>query len=160
MKTSKKSGVILGIDPGTSLIGWGVIEGLAAKDYGALRTASNIHNRDRVKEVYGFFDKLLKKHVPDIVALESLFFFKNAKTVMAVSEIRGVLLLVAAHHGIEVREFTPLQVKQAISGYGRADKEQVQTMVKLVLKLQETPKPDDVADALALAICCANTVRY
>lgn len=160
MTTSKKSERILGIDPGTSLIGWGIIDGLEAVDFGALRTASNIHNRDRVADVYDFFAKLIKKHQPDLIALETLFFFKNAKTVMAVSEIRGVLLLVAAHAGIEVREFTPLQIKQAISGYGRADKSQVQTMVKLVLKLKETPKPDDVSDALALAICCANTTKY
>mgnify|MGYP001618373696 FL=1 len=151
---------ILGIDPGTSLIGWGVVEDLKAVDFGVCRTQSNIHNRDRVADVYDFFAKLIKKHRPDVVALETLFFFKNAKTVMHVSEVRGVLLLVAAHHGVEVREFTPLQVKQAISGYGRADKAQVQSMVKLVLGLKETPKPDDVADALALAICCANTVRY
>ncbi len=151
---------ILGIDPGTSLIGWGIIENLKSLDYGAFRTKSNIHNRERVADVYDFFAKLIKKHKPDVVALETLFFFKNAKTVMQVSEIRGVLLLVAVNQGLPVREFTPLQVKQAISGYGRADKLQVQTMVKLVLGLAETPKPDDVADALALAICCANTVQY
>ena len=155
---------ILGIDPGTSLIGYGVIDadGKTHKMVagGPCRTQSNIANRDRVADVYDFFSKLIKKHTPDIVALETLFFFKNAKTVMAVSEIRGVLLLVSTHHGVEVREFTPLQVKQAISGYGRADKAQVQAMVKLVLGLKETPKPEEVADALALAICCANTVRY
>ena len=151
---------ILGIDPGTSLIGWGVVEGNSMIDCGVLRTASNIHNRDRVKEVFDFFTKLIKKHKPDIVALEKLFFFKNAKTVMQVSEIRGVLLLAAAKCGLKTREFTPLQVKQAISGYGRADKEQVQRMVMLVLGLKTAPKPDDVTDALALAICAANTVQY
>ena len=151
---------ILGIDPGTSLIGWGVIDGLKAIDFGACRTKSNIQNYGRVRDVYDFFSGIIKKHKPDIVALERLFFFKNAKTVMAVAEIRGVLLLTAANHGIEVREFTPLQVKQAISGYGRADKDQVGRMVALVLGLKNPPKPDDAADALALAICCANTVRY
>ena len=155
---------ILGIDPGTSLIGFGVIDADGKSfrmiDCGPLKTASNILNRDRVGEVYDFFSKLIKKHRPDVIALEKLFFFKNAKTVMAVSEIRGVLLLIAAHHGIEVREFTPLQIKQAISGYGRADKDQVQRMVMLILGLSTAPKPDDVTDALALAICCANTVRY
>lgn len=167
MMTSKKSVRILGIDPGTSLIGWGIIDadpstssGQVAVDYGVCRTQINIHNRDRVADVYDFFANIIKKHAPQVVALETLFFFKNAKTVMAVSEIRGVLLLIAAHHAVEVREFTPLQVKQAISGYGRADKQQVQAMVKLVLGLKVTPKPDDVADALALAICSANTVRY
>lgn len=151
---------ILGIDPGTSLIGWGVIDDLKAVDFGVFRTKSNIHNRNRVADVYDFFSKLIKQQKPDVIALETLFFFKNAKTVMQVSEIRGVLLLVAAHHGLAVREFTPLQIKQALSGYGRAQKDQVQRMVALVLALESPPKPDDAADALALAICCANTVRY
>src|SRR3989344_8255828 len=99
MKMSKKSAPmrILGIDPGTSLIGWGVIDDLSALDFGAFRTRSNIHNRDRVKDVYDFFVSLARKHKPDVIALETLFFFKNAKTVMAVSEIRGVLLLIAAN---------------------------------------------------------------
>lgn len=151
---------ILGIDPGTSLIGWGIIDDMKALDFGALRTKSNIHNRDRVNDVFDFFTKLIKKYKPDAVSLETLFFFKNAKTVMQVSEIRGVLLLAAAKQGVEIREFTPLQVKQALSGYGRAEKAQVERMVMLVLGLKTPPKPDDVADALALAICCANTVRY
>ncbi len=151
---------ILGIDPGTSLIGWGIIDSLSAIDFGAFRTKSNIHNRDRVNDVFDFFSKLIQKQKPDIVSLETLFFFKNAKTVMQVSEIRGVLLLAAAQAGVEIREFTPLQVKQAISGYGRADKAQVERMVMMILGLKAPPKPDDVADALALAICAANTVRY
>ena len=155
---------ILGIDPGTSLIGWGIIESdrksTRAIDFGAITTTPKIPNRERIATIYESVSKILTKNSPDIVALETLFFFKNAKTVMAVAEVRGVLMLAAIHRGIEVREFTPLQVKQAISGYGRADKAQVQTMVKLVLGLRVTPKPDDVADALALAICCANTVRY
>lgn len=162
MKTSKKSAPlrILGIDPGTSLIGWGIIDGLSAIDFGAFKTKSNIPNRDRVKDVFDFFSKLIKKYNPDVISVESLFFFKNAKTVMQVSEIRGVLLLAGAHAGIEIREFTPLQIKQAISGYGRADKAQVERMVMMILRLTIPPKPDDVADALALAICAANTVRY
>ena len=151
---------ILGIDPGTSLIGWGIIDGIKAVDFGIYKTKSNIHNRDRVGDVFDFFSKLIKKYKPDVVSLETLFFFKNAKTVMQVSEIRGVLLLAAARSGVETREFTPLQVKQALSGYGRAQKDQIQRMVMLVLGLKESPRPDDIADALALAICCANTVRY
>ena len=150
---------ILGIDPGTSLIGWGVIDNTMV-DCGVLRTQSNIHNSDRVSDVFDFFISLIKKHKPDVIALEKLFFFKNAKTVMQVSEIRGVLLLAAARQGVVVREFTPLQVKQAISGYGKADKHQVGRMVALILGLKASPKPDDVADALAIAICCANTVVY
>ncbi len=155
---------ILGIDPGTSLIGFGIIDAdgktYHAVDFGPCRTASNIENRDRVKDIYDFFTKLIKKHKPDIIAIEKLFFFKNAKTVMAVAEIRGVLMLIAALHGIEVREFTPLQIKQAVSGYGRAGKDQVERMIMLILKLKTPPKPDDVSDALALALCCANTVQY
>ena len=151
---------ILGIDPGTSLIGWGIIDGQQALDFGTCKTPSKIPNRDRVGQIYDFFTALIKQHHPDIVALEKLFFFKNAKTVMEVSEVRGVLLLIAAHSGLEVREFTPLQIKQAISGYGRADKDQVGRMVALILGMKTAPRPDDVSDALALAICCGNTVRY
>lgn len=155
---------ILGIDPGTSLIGYGVIDtdgkSFKAVDFGCLKTGVNIKNSERVKIVCDFFEKLIKKFKPDKVALESLFFFKNAKTVVKVSEIRGVLMLAAAKNGIEITEFTPLQVKQAVSGYGRAEKSQVQKMVKLILGLKTEPKPDDVADALAIAICCANTVVY
>ncbi|MEX1064096.1 MAG: crossover junction endodeoxyribonuclease RuvC [Candidatus Paceibacterota bacterium] len=155
---------ILGLDPGTSLIGYGIIDtdkkSYTPVDFGFLKTGVNIMNRDRVREVYDFFDKLIKKFKPDKVSLESLFFFKNAKTVIKVSEVRGVLMVVAANNGIEITEFTPLQVKQAVSGYGRAEKNQVQKMVKMILGLETEPKPDDTADALALAICCANTVVY
>ncbi len=155
---------ILGIDPGTSLIGYGIIDtdgkSFKAVDFGDLRTGINIKNSDRVETVCDFFEKLIKKFKPDKMALESLFFFKNAKTVVKVSEIRGVLMLAAAKNSVETTEFTPLQVKQAVSGYGRAEKTQVQKMVKLILGLKTEPKPDDVADALAIAICCANTVVY
>ncbi len=155
---------ILGIDPGTSLIGYGIIDvkgkNYSAVNYGAFKTGVNIRNADRVVDVYNFCDKLIKKYKPDKFALESLFFFKNAKTIVKVSEIRGVLMYVAAKNGLEIGEFTPLQVKQAVSSYGRAEKAQVQKMVKLILGLESIPKPDDVADALAIAICCANTVIY
>lgn len=155
---------ILGIDPGTSLIGYGIVEvqnhRIQAVKYGNLKTPANIKNTERVKTVYNFFDKLTRKFRPDKLALESLFFFKNAKTITKVSEIRGVLMLVAAKNGLETSEFTPLQVKQAVASYGRAEKRQVQKMVKLILNLDKEPKPDDVADALAIAICCANTVVY
>lgn len=155
---------IMGIDPGTSLIGYGIID-VIGKNYttvafGDFKTGVNIRNADRVLDVYNFFDKLIKKHQPGKIALESLFFFKNAKTVVKVSEIRGVLTYVAAKNGLEIAEFTPLQVKQAVSSYGRAEKFQVQKMVQLILNLKAPPKPDDAADALALAICCANSVVY
>lgn len=155
---------ILGIDPGTSLIGYGLIEANGKNyrllAYGDFRTPAGIKNRQRVKLVYDYFDRLIQKHKPEKIALESLFFFKNNKTVIAVSEIRGILLLAAARHGLETWEFTPLQVKQAVAAYGRADKNQVQKMVQLILGLKAPPKPDDAADALALAICCANTIVY
>ncbi len=155
---------ILGIDPGTSLIGYGIVDvvekGYKAVDFGFLKTASNIHNSERVVEVYNFFRKLIKKYKPDSLAIESLFFFKNIKTVLKVSEIRGVLLLTAAEQNIEIREFTPLQVKQAVSGYGRADKKQVQRMVEMILGQKIKDVPDDAVDALAMAICCANTKEY
>ena len=155
---------ILGIDPGTSLIGYGIIDAdgksFETVNFGYLKTGVNIKNSERVKAVCDFFEKLIKRFKPDKVALENLFFFKNAKTVVKVSEIRGVLMFAAAKNGIEISEFTPLQVKQAVSGYGRAEKSQVQKMVKLILGLKTEPKPDDTADALAIAICCANTVRY
>lgn len=160
--TNKKR--IFGIDPGTSLIGYGIIDVLGQKysavDFGFLKTPANINNPDRVTTVYDFFKKLFKKHRPDAVAMESLFYFKNAKTVLRVSEIRGVLMLVAKHAHLEIREFTPLQVKQAVSAYGKADKKQVQRMVELIIG-QKIPKgPDDVPDALAVAICCANQERF
>jgi crossover junction endodeoxyribonuclease RuvC len=155
---------ILGIDPGTSLIGYGIIDTdgktLQPVNFGDLKTGANVKNSERVKEVFDFFDKLIKKFQPNKVAIENLFFFKNTKTAVKVSEMRGVLLLVAAKNGVEIAEFTPLQVKQAVSGYGRAEKDQVQKMVRLILGLKTEPRPDDTADALALAICCANTVVY
>lgn len=155
---------ILGIDPGTSLIGYGIIDvngkNYNAVDFGDFKTGVNIKNADRVIDVYNFFDKLIKKFKPNKIAIESLFFFKNSKTVIKVSEVRGVLMYAAAKNDIGIKEFTPLQVKQAVSGYGRAEKAQVQKMVKLILGLDSIPKPDDAADALAIAICCANTVVY
>lgn len=155
---------ILGIDPGTSLIGFGIIDYDQKKykpvEYGVLKTASNIKNQNRVLDVYNFFEKLIKKYQPEKIALESIFFFKNNKTVIGVSEIRGVILLIAAKLGLIISEFTPLQVKQAVTGYGRAEKNQVQKMTQLILGLKSIPKPDDAADALAIAICCANTILY
>ncbi len=155
---------ILGIDPGTSLIGYGIIDFDGKKyimvDCGDFKTPSNTKNRERVATVYNFFNKLIAKHKPDKISLESLFIFKNSKTVIQVSELRGVIMLAAVNSGVAIDEFTPLQVKQAVSGYGRAEKDQVQRMVSLILGQKNIPGPDDVADALALAICCANTIVY
>ena len=155
---------ILGIDPGTTIIGYGIIEttsqGISCLDYGVFRTPSNIANQERISSIYNFFEKLIKKHQPDKAGIEKLFYFKNSKTITQVSEIKGVIILALAKQGLEVNEFTPLQVKQAVSNYGRADKKQVQKIISLILGLKEIPHPDDAADALAVAICCANTSRY
>jgi crossover junction endodeoxyribonuclease RuvC len=155
---------ILGIDPGTSLIGFGIIEttprGFACLDYGVCRTPPKIANIERVIPVYRFFQDLLKKYQPDQAGIERLFFFKNAKTVTTVSEIKGVILLALQQHKVPTFEFTPLQVKQAVSNYGRAEKYQVQKIVSMILGLKEIPRPDDAADALAVALCCANTRHF
>lgn len=150
--------VTIGIDPGTTSIGYGVVQQdknhLTCIDYGILKTG-----RDKLtgfKEAARELDNLIKKHQPDCAGIEKLFFFKNQKTVMAVSEMRGVLLLTLAEHDIPIQEFTPLQVKQNISAYGRAQKDQVQRIVQLLLNLKEPISPDDAADALAIAICCTN----
>jgi len=154
---------ILGIDPGTTIIGYGLVEtsgnNLRPLDFGVFKTAAT-ETSNRISTIYDFFEKLLKKHKPDMAAIEKLFFFKNAKTITRVSETRGVLLLALEKNGVETREFTPLQVKQSVSNYGRADKLQVQKNISLILGLKEIHQPDDAADALAIAICCANTAKW
>ena len=154
---------ILGIDPGTTIIGYGLVEtsgnNLRPLDFGVFKTVATETN-NRISTIYDFFEKLLKKHKPDMAAIEKLFFFKNAKTITRVSETRGVLLLALEKNGVETREFTPLQVKQSVSNYGRADKLQVQKNISLILGLKEIPQPNDAADALAIAICCANTAKW
>lgn len=148
----------MGIDPGTTKIGYGIVSQdknhLTCLDYGILKVSSDKLTgfRDAVKEL----KKLINKHKPDQAGIEKLFFFKNQKTIMNVSEMRGVLLFALTSHGIPIQEFTPLQVKQNISAYGRAPKGQMQRMVQLLLKLENPIRPDDAADALAIAICCAS----
>jgi len=150
--------ITLGIDPGTTRLGYGIVSQeknrLVCLDYGILKLSSDklAGFKDAAREL----GKLIKKYKPDQAGIEKLFFFKNQKTIMSVSEMRGVLLLTLAEHGIPVQEFTPLQVKQNISTYGRAEKGQIQRMVQLLLGLKEPAKPDDAADALAIAICCTN----
>ena len=116
-------------------------------------------SRARLKEIDEQLAKLIRKHKPQVVAVEDIFFFKNLKTAIKVSQARGVILARAAKMKTQVEEYTPLQVKQAVTSYGRADKKQVQEMVKLLLNLKEKPKSDDAADALATAICCANSIK-
>lgn len=158
--------IIMGIDPGTAITGFGVIEKskvqsqkLKAIDYGCIKTFTDSTTSERLKKLHDQLNSLMKKHKPDMVAVEDIFFFKNLKTAIKVSQARGVILLTAAKAKIPVSEYTPLQIKQAVTSYGRAEKIQVQKMVKLLLNLKEIPKPDDAADALAAAICCANTIR-
>ncbi len=150
--------VTLGIDPGTTRIGYGVVRQdkncLVCVDYGILKVGSD--KLIGFKEASLELKKLITKHKPDQAGIEKLFFFKNQKTVMAVSEMRGVLLLTLAENNIPIQEFTPLQVKQNVSAYGRAEKVQMQRMVQLLLGLKEPIKQDDAADALAIAICCTN----
>lgn len=157
--------IILGIDPGTNRVGYGVIEtepgDLAPIAYGCVDLKSDKENNLLVlKTIYHEVSRLIQKYKPEVVAIEKLFFFKNKKTVIEVAQARGVIALAALEYGALVREFTPLQVKQAVSAYGLADKKAVQKMVKIILKLKDEPKPDDVADALAVAICCANSRSF
>ncbi len=155
--------IIIGIDPGTAHLGYGIIKKtkgkknkLKAIDYGCIKTSPDFSDGDRLKKINNELNKLIKKYKPKILAIESLYFFKNLKTALPVSQATGVILLTAAKKKIPVVEFTPLQVKLAITGYGRAEKQQVQKMVKILLNLKEIPQSPDAADALGVAICCTN----
>ena len=147
---------VLGIDPGTGRLGWAVLEGSRVKQevvgYGCIETKSGLVSARRLELLYEQLDELFEKYVPDVAAVEELFFFKNAKTVIRVSEARGVAVVCIARKKVPVYDYTPLQVKQAVTGYGRADKRQVQMMVKSILRLEVMPQPDDAADAVAVAL--------
>ncbi len=155
--------IIMGIDPGTAATGYGLIKKLPDKlkiiDYGCIKTEAKFSTAERLKKIDQQLTKLIKKHKPKRIAVEDIFFFKNLKTAVKVSQARGVILASAAQTKAQVVEYTPLQIKQAVTGYGRADKKQVQQMVKVLLNLKEIPQPDDAADALAAAICCAHSLR-
>lgn len=148
---------ILGIDPGYAIVGYGVLDFAAAKftpvDYGAVTTPAHTQMERRLADIYEGVSEIISRHKPDCMAIEKLFFTNNQKTAIAVAQARGVVILAAALAGVEVFEYTPLQVKQAVVGYGRAEKSQVIEMTRVLLKLREAPKPDDTADALAIAIC-------
>ena len=152
---------ILGVDPGIAIVGFGIIEydGVRFKtvDYGAITSPAHTPIPSRLKMVYDDLSYVIEKYRPDEMAIEELFFNNNAKTVINVGQARGVLILAAENRGIPVFEYTPLQVKQAVVGYGRAEKAQVQQMVKNILNLHAVPKPDDTADAVAIAICHAHS---
>ena len=154
---------IIGIDPGIARTGFGIVakEGvkLYAIEYGCIFTKTKKSASNRLFEIYQELLRVIKKYKPDELAIERLFFAKNVKTALTVSEARGAILLLAGEIGLPVKEFTPLQVKQALTGFGRADKTQMQKMVKLILGLSEIPKPDDAADALAIALCAHQFIR-
>ncbi len=154
--------VILGIDPGLATTGFGVINSGKNQHnlvgYGRIQTKPDVPHAQRLKQIKSKLEKIITKYRPNAIAVEQLFFYNNAKTAFAVGEARGVILLTACERRLPIYEYTPLQVKQAVSTYGKASKLQVQKMVKLLLNLKEIPKPDDAADALAVAICCANSI--
>ena len=154
----------MGIDPGTAICGWGVVDsdGDAVRlvDYGVLTTESGLPLANRLQIIYWGLDELMHKHRPDAVAVEQLFFSKNVTTALAVGHARGVVLLAAANAGVHLHEYKPMEVKQAIVGYGKATKDQMQQMVRMLLTLDDFPKPDDAADALAVALCHAQSYRY
>jgi len=153
--------VILGIDPGTAITGYGVVshEGNHLKKiaFGVIRTTPDQEMAERLSQLYKELQEIIVKYAPEVVAVEELFFNKNVRTALAVGQARGVIMLAANNAGLKIVEYTPLQVKQAVVGYGRAEKLQVQEMVRMLLCLTELPKPDDAADALAIGICHAHS---
>jgi crossover junction endodeoxyribonuclease RuvC len=155
--------IILGIDPGLATVGYGVIKSennkFATIAYGAIITPPRTPVHERLQTIYEKARDLISCYGPDDLAIEELFYNTNQKTVIPVCEARGVLLLCAHQNGLDISEYTPLQVKQSVVGYGRAEKIQVQTMVKNILRLEKLPKPDDAADALAIAICHAHSKK-
>lgn len=153
--------IIIGIDPGYAIVGIGVVEYVGNKfrtlEYNAITTPAGMNTVARLKKIYDEMELYIEKYKPDCISIEELFFNSNQKTAINVAQARGVLLVAAANHNIPISEYTPLQVKQSVTGYGRAQKQQIQQMVKMILGLNAIPKPDDAADALALAICHAHS---
>ena len=153
--------IILGIDPGYAIVGWGVIEyersHFKVLGYGAIETPAGMKPEQRLSMIFDAINALIDKYAPDHMAIEELFFNTNITTGIKVAEARGVIVMAANKRGVDVYEYTPLQVKQSVVGYGRAEKKQVITMVTMFLNLPKPPKPDDTADALAIAICHAHT---
>ncbi len=153
--------IILGIDPGLAIVGYGVIEYNRSKfctlAYGAITTPAHTKVEDRLEMIYSEMSNIISMYHPDEMAIEELFFNNNQKTAISVAEARGVILLAARHKNIDIYEYTPLQVKQSVVGYGRAEKKQVEVMIQTLLNLKKMPKYDDTADALAIAVCHAHT---
>ena len=153
--------IILGIDPGLAIVGWGVIEYSGSHfrtlGYGSIDTPAGMQTEERLSLIFDGITKLIETYQPDQMAVEELFFNTNITTGIRVAEARGVIIMCAHRLGVKVFEYTPLQVKQAVVGYGRAEKKQVITMVTMILGLPKPPKPDDTADALAIAVCHAHS---
>ncbi len=153
--------IILGIDPGLAIVGWGVIEykntHFTTLAYGSIQTPTGLRTEERLLMIWRGMRELIETYHPDAMAVEELFFTNNITTGIRVAEARGVILLAAEEAGIPMQEYTPMQVKQAVVGYGKAEKKQVITMVTMLLGLKKPPKPDDTADALAIAICHAHS---
>jgi crossover junction endodeoxyribonuclease RuvC len=155
---------ILGIDPGTGILGFGIIDidpkGKATLvDAGVIRTPVKQADSDRLFTIYQELNEIIKEVKPTVMAVERLFFSRNVTTAMSVSQARGVVLLIGKQQGLELYEYTPQEIKMGLTGYGRADKKQVQEMVRIILGLTDVPKPDDCADALAAALTCAQSIR-
>ena len=152
--------IILGIDPGYAIVGFGVLEyknnHFSVIDYGAILTDAGTPFNIRLEKIYDGLTDIIERHRPEAMAIEKLFYNNNAKTVIDVSQARGVIMLAAQKNMVPAYEYTPLQVKQSVVGYGRAEKKQVQEMTRRILALEKVPKPDDTADALAMAICHAH----
>jgi crossover junction endodeoxyribonuclease RuvC len=155
--------VILGIDPGTAIVGFGIVEYInktfTVLDYGCIYTEKDMEMPKRLNIIYEELNNLIKKYKPEYIAIEDIFYFKNNKTVISVSQARGVILLCAEQNNLKISAYTPLQVKMGITGYGRSEKKQIQKMVQRILKLKEIPKPDDAADALAIAVTHINELN-
>ena len=153
--------IILGIDPGYAIVGWGILDYQGNKfrvlDYGAITTDASMEMYARFQSIHNDLNRIIELYRPEAMAIEELFFNSNRTTAINVAQARGVLLLSALNHNVPIFEYTPLQVKQAVAGYGRAEKQQVQQMTKMLLNLESVPKPDDTADALAIAICHAHS---
>jgi crossover junction endodeoxyribonuclease RuvC len=155
--------ITLGIDPGTALLGYGVISGIDQPTmlaFGAVETQAGQTPAARLESIYNSLVRILDEHAPDVMAVEQLFFARNVTTALAVGQARGVALLAAAQRDVPVYEYKPTEVKLAVAGHGGAGKKQVQEMVRIILGLDSVPRPDDAADALAVAICHTSSIRF
>lgn len=154
---------IIGIDPGTGILGFGVIDveqsSMTLVDAGVIKTPVHQADSDRLETIFNELSEIIAECKPTVMSVEKLFFAQNVTTAMSVSQARGVVLLLGKQHKMELHEYTPQQIKQALTGYGKAEKAQIQEMVRTILKLKTIPKPDDAADALAAAICCSMNMQ-